>query len=631
MFLETNRINTEGFKTKTLPAGQQLQPGTSLVNRYLIQGVVGVGGMGAVYRARDMHFPNVTKRVAVKEMINQVRDPTIRETMVRNFEREANLLATLEHPAIPKIYDYFTQNDRSYLILEFIDGKDLEALLVDTKGFFTESQIVSWALELCDVLSFLHHHLPEPIVFRDMKPSNVMIDQRGHIILVDFGIAKTFQTGQKGTMIGTEGYSPPEQYKGEAGPLSDIYALGATLHHLLTRRDPRLEAPFSYNERPIRSMNPSVSLELETVVNTALQYNPENRYPSAEAMKEALLMVARKTGILTQMHAFSNEYAGIQDSDKLVWTFEAEDEIRGSPVAQDGIVYFGSYDNNLYAVNASDGSFIWKYAADGGIVTRPCVHDGNVYFGSEDKRLHVISARSGKIVWSYYSEGPVRSSPVIGVGHVFFGADDGFLHAVSSLTGRKAWKFEAGAPIRSTPLIHNENIYFGTEDGDFICLDLSGAVKWRFRSKRGLTSSPVIFHDTIVFGSIDSNVYALDLKSGFVVWRFRLGKATISSPSVVENYIFIGSTDYYLYCIDGNNAKEVWRYETQHQVNGGPLVYRDAVYFGSVDKKIYCLEYRTGRLRWMHETNGIITCSPTAFEENIIIGSTDHKIYALSV
>ncbi|MBK8793964.1 MAG: serine/threonine protein kinase [Holophaga sp.] len=183
----------------------------TISNRYLIQGVVGVGGMGAVYRARDLHFPNVVKRVAVKEMINQTRDPAIRETMLRNFEREANLLATLEHPAIPRIYDYFSHNDRSYLILEFVEGKDLEALLVESQGFFPVEKVISWAIELCDVLSFLHGHLPDPIIFRDLKPSNVMIDQRGHVVLVDFGIAKSFQSGQKGTMIGTEGYSPPEQ------------------------------------------------------------------------------------------------------------------------------------------------------------------------------------------------------------------------------------------------------------------------------------------------------------------------------------------------------------------------------------------------------------------------------------
>jgi serine/threonine protein kinase len=114
---------------------QQLHPGASLANRYLIQSVIGVGGMGAVYRARDLHFPNVTRIVALKEMVNQARDPVVRNTIVRNFEREANILATLDHPAVPRIYDYFTSNERSYLILEFINGRDLEALLGESEDW----------------------------------------------------------------------------------------------------------------------------------------------------------------------------------------------------------------------------------------------------------------------------------------------------------------------------------------------------------------------------------------------------------------------------------------------------------------------------------------------------------------
>ncbi|MFO3796937.1 MAG: serine/threonine protein kinase, partial [Anaerolineales bacterium] len=220
------------------PSSQHLAPGSLLVNRYLIQEVIGAGGMGSVYRARDMHFPNVPRLVAVKEMINMAPDPLVRQTIVQNFEREANLLATLNHPSIPRIYDYFSQDNRSYLVLEYIHGKDLETIINETPGFLPEEQVIHWAVQLCDVLAYLHNHKPEPIIFRDMKPSNVMINLSGDVVLVDFGIARTFQAGQKGTMIGTEGYSPPEQYRGEATPLADIYALGATLHHALTRRDP---------------------------------------------------------------------------------------------------------------------------------------------------------------------------------------------------------------------------------------------------------------------------------------------------------------------------------------------------------------------------------------------------------
>lgn len=115
---------------------KQLQAGTILIDRYAIQEVVGLGGMGSVYRARDLHFPNVVKLVAVKEMINQAPDPLVRQTIVANFEREANILVTLAHPSIPKIFDYFTHDERSYLVEEFVGGKDLDAILNESQGFF---------------------------------------------------------------------------------------------------------------------------------------------------------------------------------------------------------------------------------------------------------------------------------------------------------------------------------------------------------------------------------------------------------------------------------------------------------------------------------------------------------------
>jgi eukaryotic-like serine/threonine-protein kinase len=600
-----------------------------LINRYLIQGVTGIGGMGAVYRARDLHFPSVDKRVAVKEMVNQIRDPLLRETIVRNFEREANILATLNHPSIPRIYDYFTQNERSYLIMEYIDGKDLEALIGDTSDFFQAEQVVGWAIELCDVLHYLHSHKPDPIIFRDMKPANVMINQHQHVVLVDFGIAKTFQSGQKGTMIGTEGYAPPEQYRGEATPLADIYALGATLHHLLTRRDPRLEAPFSFSERPIRQLNPNISLELEAAINSSVQYNPEERYQSALAMKEALISVARKTGMIGPINLPAAKISQPEGDAKVVWSFECEDEIRGTPTLHKNMLFVGSYDNNLYALNSETGEFLWKYAADGGIVSKPIVHEGNVYFGSEDKRIHVVYSRTGKIVWTYYTDGPVRSSPSISEGHVFIGSDDGYIHAVNAMSGRRAWRVDVGNHVRSTPLVSDGHVYFGTESGDFYCLDMGGSVKWRFKAKRAVTSSAVISQGIVFFSSVDWTLYALDAKTGWVIWRFRMGKASICTPCLAENFVFTGSTDGNIYCVDTRSAKEIWRYPTEHQVTSSPIIHKDSLYCGSVDKNVYCLEYRTGRLRWKFQTNGAITGTPVAENNLVYVGSTDHRIYAL--
>jgi len=606
----------------------QLTPGATLVNRYVIQDVIGVGGMGSVYRARDLHFPSVVKLVAVKEMINRASDPLVRKTIVQNFEREANILATLNHLSIPRIYDYFSEDNRSYLVLEFIHGKDLEAIINETSGFLTEERVLGWGIELCDVLSFLHAHKPDPIIFRDMKPSNIMVNPSDHIILVDFGIAKPFQVGQKGTMIGTEGYSPPEQYRGEAGPLADIYALGAALHHALSRRDPRLEPPFSFGERPLRKINPAVSVELEAVINTALQYSPDDRFHSAEAMKEALVASGRKTGILNRTSAATTN---IQSTGgiKPLWVFQCEDEIRGAPLYYEGSIYIGSYDNNLYSVNAADGKLNWKYATEGGVVTRPAAYEGDIFFGSEDKRLHVVNARSGKVNWTYYTEGKVHSSPRIAEGHVFFGSDDQHIHAVNLTTGRAAWRFETAAPVRSTPYVAHETVFAGCENGDFYCVDFRGEMKWHYKAKMGITSSPTEADGVVYFGSLDGSFYALDARAGWGIWRFRMGKGSVASPYVAEGLVFIGSADGNIYAVDAHTSKEAWRYKTEHQVSSSPVVYKDALYCGSADGNLYCLEARSGRLRWKFATKGPITGSPLVFDEIVYIGSTDHFLYTL--
>jgi len=583
--------------------------------------------MGSVYRARDLHFPNVVKLVAVKEMINRAPDQMIRQTIIKNFEREANILATLNHRSIPRIYDYFSEDNRSYLVLEFIHGKDLEAIISESDSFASEEQAVNWAIELCDVLEFLHTHKPEPIIFRDMKPSNVMINLENHIILVDFGIAKPFMAGQKGTMIGTEGYSPPEQYRGEANHSADIYALGATMHHLLTRRDPRLEPPFSFIERPIRKINPAVSSELESVINTALQYDPKDRFESIGMMKEALVGAARKTGILNRIR---QNTGNIQTSSlKPLWTFQCEDEIKGSPLYYEGGIYVGSRDHNIYGLKAANGEFSWKYATDGGIVTRPAVFDGNIFIGSEDHRLHVINARSGKINWTYFTEGRIRSSPRVSEGHVFFGSDDKSLHAVNVLTGRASWKFVSASPIRSTPYILNETIYFGSEGGDVYAVDFRGDLKWRFKAKLAVTSSPMVQDGVVYFGSVDSSFYALEAKGGWIIWRFRMGKGSIVSPCFSDNLVFTGAADGIIYAIEARTAKEIWHFQADHQISGSPVIYKDSIYCGSADGKLYCLEYRTGRLRWKFETQGAITSAPVIFDDIVYVGSADHFIYAL--
>jgi outer membrane protein assembly factor BamB/tRNA A-37 threonylcarbamoyl transferase component Bud32 len=606
----------------------QLSSGTILANRYQIQDVIGIGGMGSVYRARDLHFPNVVKLVAVKEMINQSPDALIRDTIVKNFEREANILVTLNHPAIPRIFDFFTHEERSYLVMELIFGKDLEAILKSTLDPIREDQVILWAIEVCDVLEYLHTHRPEPIIFRDIKPQNLMINQQNHIVIVDFGIAKIFKSGQKGTMIGTEGYSPPEQYRGEATFQTDIYALGATMHHLLTRRDPRLEAPFSFGDRPIKSLNPNVSNELDSIITKALCYKPEDRFQFVTEMKMALVALAQKTGALSK--ASSGKLIIQEQAVKPLWTFKCEDEIRGSATVEGNSVFVGAYDNNLYAVDAAKGQFQWKHAVDGGVISKPLVINGTIYFGSEDGKLYAIQASTGKAMWDYLTDGPIRSSPKSAEGHIFFGSDDYFFYALNMSTYQKSWTIHTEGAVRSSPFLTPELIYFGTEANEFICSDYRGQVKWHFWAKRPVTSSPIVSDGIVYFASLDTNLYALDARTGWVIWRFRMGKGSITNPVCFEGNVVIGSADGFLYCIEKSSAREMWRFKSEHQVSGSPLLYKDGLYFGSADGTFYCLDQKTGRQRWKYSTGGAITGTPTALNDMVFIGSTDMSLYAFS-
>jgi eukaryotic-like serine/threonine-protein kinase len=643
---ETRHIQGNQQNSLSAPDGS-LQPGQVLQSRYRILGIIGVGGMGAVYQARDLHFPNVTRLCAVKEMINMAQDQQIREQTVHHFEREAEILATLNHPAIPQIYDYFTFGDRSYLVQEFIQGRDLEAILNATDSFLPHEQIRQWGIEVCDVLTYLHGHEPDPIIFRDMKPSNVMIDHHKHVRLIDFGIAKMFQVGQQGTMIGTEGYSPPEQYKGIATPAADIYALGASLHHLLTRRDPRLEPPFTFDQKPIKEYNPSVPDALAAVVMRALSYNPDERYATASAMK--LSLEAASGVVAPSSPAYVSAQPGAApsssrptssaapaagatlDSVAPIWSFQVEDAVRSSPLMVNGMVLVGSYDNNLWALDAKDGTMKWKCATEGGIGSSPGYNGGIVFIGSSDQRLHAIDIRTGKRSWTFKTEGKIFTRPHAALGLVFFGSDDGKMYAVKPgpTSGKEMWVYNVMNPIRSSPIVEGERLFFGCDGGEFLCLSVSGDATWRFQTRRRIMSTPTIHEGIVYIGSDDWYLYALDIEQGYPIWRTRTKGPVVSSPAYSDGKVFFGSADGFFYALDAMSGRELWKYEVKQPVTTSPAVYREAVYFGATDGVLYSVHAKTGDLLWQFRAKGPILSSPHVAEDIVYVGSDDHNIYAL--
>jgi outer membrane protein assembly factor BamB len=666
--LEDLNPNDPSLSEQILPKGAILQ------NRYEVLKILGLGGMGSVYLSRDLNFTKTTRLCAIKEMISNTPDPNFRRLSLANFEREANTLASINHPAIVKIYDYFTEGNRTYLVMEYIKGKDLDELvshLADDE-YLDEERALDWGIQICDILSYLHES-ETPIVYRDLKPPNLILREgTEELVLIDFGIAKAFQEGQKGTMMGTEGYSPPEQYRGMASPRGDVYALGATLHHIITKRDPKLEPPFTFHEAPLRQFNAEISELTEQVIMQALNYEAKNRFGSAAEMKAGLqhALEAKKSSqrpsggfsphssyrppsaapaVPATSHLDSTpSTAYIQDSYAQttptrapevmvsdsgiipVWSFKCEDEIRSSPTIGEGLIYVGCYDNNVYALDAKTGEFVWKYPTEGGIASTPCFYKDRIIFGSEDRLVYAVTNHRGKLLWTCPTDGKVRSSVKVEFEHAFFGSDDGQLYAANAQTGRVIWKFEAGQPIRSTPAIESELVYVGCEDGHLYAVNLqTGKMKWKFRTNRGITSSPTIYEDMVLFGSADWTFYALNKSSSWSIWRTRTNQAIISSPRVKNDVVYFGSVDGHLYALDIKTGKTIWKFKADSQIISKPAISDEAVFFGTSSGELFSVYTRNGKERWRFQTGGPVPSSPALGEGVVYIGSTDHTLYAL--
>ncbi len=283
--------DTDGRRSSKL---KPLSEGTVLNGRYEIVRKIGGGGMGAVYLASDSNLGGVLR--AVKEMVQSHIEDDQQEKAIADFKRESMILSSLDHPSIPTIFDYFFDDSegRFYLVMKYISGGDLSSRLRSaSEGKIEERKVVEWGIQITEVLEYLHNQ-PSAIVYRDLKPSNIMIDGNSdRVMLIDFGIARSIsQKEEKGvTAVGTMGYAPPELFSGNVEPRSDIYSLGSTMFHLMTGADPQsnplLIFDFQKNPRP-RQINPRLSDQIESILMRCVEYNADARFTSAGELKAAL-------------------------------------------------------------------------------------------------------------------------------------------------------------------------------------------------------------------------------------------------------------------------------------------------------------------------------------------------------
>lgn len=277
-----------------------LKAGEVLRGRYKIRRIIGQGGMGSIYLADDLRLEG--RLCALKEVEHDRSLPADLLKEARDqFQREAVVLARLDHPNLPKVSDFFSIGSRDYLAMDYVPGKDLRTLMIEARQsgrFLDESDVLNWSSQLADALTYMHSQDP-PILHRDIKPSNLKLTPNGLVKLVDFGLVKLLAPGEVTITIlqgqGTALYTPLEQYGGDSGHTdvrTDIYAFGSTLYHLLTNQPPAdARERFLEPERliPPRQINPEVNPRTEKAILWAMSLHPDDRPQSIEVFRESLL------------------------------------------------------------------------------------------------------------------------------------------------------------------------------------------------------------------------------------------------------------------------------------------------------------------------------------------------------
>lgn len=319
------------------------------------------------------------------------------------------------------------------------------------------------------------------------------------------------------------------------------------------------------------------------------------------------------------------------------WQFETDGIVVSSPAVVNGVVYVGSRDFNVYAIDATSGEERWHFPTGGDVASSPAVVDGMVFIGSRDSNMYALDADTGSIVWSFKAENAIHSSPVVVEGAVYFGSNDGHVYALDQESGAELWSFDTGDEVSSSPAVFDGVVYVGSHinpspgvnGGALFALDTaSGKELWRFNAGRDVGGSPAIANGIVYFGSRDSRVYALEAATGAEIWQFVTGNAVYSSPAVSNGTVYIGSEDGNVYALNAETGAQIWRFTTGDDVGSSPAVVDWDIYVGSENGSVYALDAATGFMLWQIEIGDAVSSSPAVVNGIVYFGSDDGSLYA---
>lgn len=278
----------------------------------------------------------------------------------------------------------------------------------------------------------------------------------------------------------------------------------------------------------------------------------------------------------------------------------------------------------------ASGTMRWRFQTGGAVNCSAAVANGLVYFGSDDNSLYALDARTGHTRWNHRTGSQVRSTPVVANGLVYFGSSDEFVYALDANTGDRRWAYQTLASVISSPVIASGMVYISGGPDTVYALDAgTGAKRWSFQTVGNLPSDPAVANGLVYFGSTNEFVYALDANTGVQRWSYQTGGDVFRGPAVANGVVYIGSNDHRLYALDAMTGSKRWSFQTDNMVGSAPAVANGTVYFGSLDHNVYAVDASTGAKRWSFQAGDIVVSTPIVANELVYAGSHDHNVYAL--
>jgi outer membrane protein assembly factor BamB len=356
-------------------------------------------------------------------------------------------------------------------------------------------------------------------------------------------------------------------------------------------------------------------------------------------------------------HKGLNPYENVLDPNTVVnigphWSYQTGDVIFSSPTVANGIVYIGSLDGNLYALDSGTGGLRWKFFAGAGGVkaTAAAVANGVLYIGPHyvgnpgSSVLYALNAGTGALLWKYPTF-EIESAPTVNNGVVYIGdwnIDDstGNLYALNVRTGALLWKYNARLVINAAPAVANGVVYLPSfarnpnNPSKLHALNANtGALLWTYQTAGQIESSPAVANGVVYVASYqDGTLHALNASTGVLLWKYIAGAGIISSPAVANGVVYVGSVDHYVYALNASTGVLLWKYIAGAGIISSPAVANGVVYFGSVDHYVYALNAATGTFLWKYATGDQIwTSSPAVANGVVYVGSADHRLYTFDL